>query len=82
MEISKWFESGKAPAQVIALWLDEKMQPTGPRPVCAYSKVAQYDGKGDTGDAASFSCVDPNQVCLVSLLAIELCAKLTVLQGY
>ncbi|TNF91303.1 MAG: tannase/feruloyl esterase family alpha/beta hydrolase [Gammaproteobacteria bacterium] len=59
-EIDKWFETGKAPKQVTALWLDETMQPTGSRPVCAYPKVAKYDGKGNTRDAASFSCVDPN----------------------
>jgi feruloyl esterase len=28
-EIDKWLESGKAPDQVIAYWLDEKMQPNG-----------------------------------------------------
>jgi feruloyl esterase len=58
-EIDQWFETGKAPEQVAALWLDEKFQPTGSRPVCAYPKIARYDGKGDTRDAASFSCVDP-----------------------
>jgi len=58
-EIDKWFETGKAPEQVTALWLGEKMQPTGAKPVCAYPKVAKYDGKGDTRDAASFSCVSP-----------------------
>jgi hypothetical protein len=26
------------------------------RPLCAYPKVAQWDGKGSTDDAASFSC--------------------------
>ena len=58
-EIDQWFETGKAPEQVTALWLDEKMQPSGSRPVCAYPKVAKYDGKGDTRNASSFSCVDP-----------------------
>ena len=55
-EIDKWFESGKAPEQVTAYWLDENMQPNGSRPVCAYPKVAKYDGKGDTRNASSFSC--------------------------
>ena len=58
-EIDQWFETGKAPEQVAAYWLDENMQPNGSRPVCAYPKVTRYDGKGDTRDAASFSCVDP-----------------------
>jgi feruloyl esterase len=59
-EIDQWFETGKAPEQVTAYWLDEKMQPNGSRPVCAYPKVAKYDGKGDTRNAASFSCVLAN----------------------
>jgi len=59
-EIDQWFEKSKAPEQVTALWLDEKKQPTGARPVCAYPKIAKYDGKGDTRDAASFRCVKPD----------------------
>jgi feruloyl esterase len=58
-EIDKWVESGNTPEQIAAYWLDEKLQPTGSRPLCAYPKVAKYDGKGDTRDVASFSCVDP-----------------------
>lgn len=58
-EIDKWFESGIAPEQITAYWLDEKMQPNGSRPVCAYPKVAKYDSKGDARDASSFRCVDP-----------------------
>lgn len=57
-EIDMWFESGKAPKQITAYWLDEKMQPNGSRPVCAYPNVAKYDGKGDTRDVTSFNCVD------------------------
>jgi len=57
-EIDKWFESGKAPEQITAYWLNEKMQPNGSRPVCAYPKIAKYDGKGDPRDVLSFSCVD------------------------
>ena len=55
-EIDLWFETGKAPEQVTALWLNEAMQPTGSRPVCAYPEVAKYDGKGDTRKAESFNC--------------------------
>jgi hypothetical protein len=58
-EIDKWVESGKAPEQITAYWVNEKMQPTGSRPVCAYPKVAKYDGRGNSRDAASFSCVSP-----------------------
>ena len=57
-EIDKWFETGKAPEQVTAYWLDEKFQPTGSRLLCAYPKVAKYNGKGDPRDVSSFSCVD------------------------
>jgi feruloyl esterase len=55
-EIDAWVESGKAPDQVVAYWLDETMQPAGSRPVCAYPAVAQYYGQGDPRDASSFSC--------------------------
>ena len=58
-EIDKWFETGKVPDQVTAYWLGEKRQPTGSRPVCAYPKVARYDGQGDTRNASSFTCVGP-----------------------
>lgn len=58
-EIDKWVETGKAPEQITAYWLDEKVQPNGSRPVCAYPKVAKYNGKGDVRDASSFSCVAP-----------------------
>ena len=58
-EIDQWFETGNAPAQVTAYWLDEMMQPNGSRPVCAYPNVARYDGKGDTRDASSFRCEEP-----------------------
>jgi feruloyl esterase len=55
-EIDNWVESGDAPGQVIAYWLDENMQPSGSRPVCAYPAVAKYDGEGDARAASSFSC--------------------------
>jgi feruloyl esterase len=55
-EIDNWVETGNAPDQVVAYWLDENMQPDGSRPVCAYPEAAQYDGEGNTRDASSFSC--------------------------
>ena len=60
IEIDKWVESGKAPTQVPAYFIDEKMQPSGSRLLCAYPQVAKYDGKGDTRDVSSFSCVSPS----------------------
>jgi feruloyl esterase len=59
-EIDRWVETGDAPDQITAYWLDETMQPAGSRPVCAYPQIARYDGEGDTRDASSFSCVDVN----------------------
>jgi feruloyl esterase len=59
-EIDKWVETGNAPEQTAAFWLNEAFQPTGSRLICAYPKVAQYDGKGDTRDVSSFSCVNPD----------------------
>lgn len=58
-EIDKWVVTGKAPEQFPAYWVDEKFQPTGSRMICAYPKVAKYDGRGNTSDATSFSCGDP-----------------------
>ena len=55
--IDDWVESGDAPGQVTAYWLDETMQPSGSRPVCAYPEAARYDGEGDTRAASSFRCV-------------------------
>jgi len=60
-EIDKWVETGKKPEQTAAYWLDENFQPSGSRLLCAYPKVAKYDGKGDTRNVSSFSCVSPNK---------------------
>ena len=59
-EIDKWVETGKAPDQTAAYWLDEKLQLSGSRLICAYPKIAKYDGKGDPRDVSSFSCVNPD----------------------
>jgi feruloyl esterase len=56
-EIDNWVESGDAPDQIIAYWLDETAQPTGSRPICAYPNVAQHHGEGDPRDPASFRCL-------------------------
>jgi hypothetical protein len=56
-EIDQWMETGKAPEQVTAYFVDEKKQPAGSRLLCAHPQVAKYDGKGDTRDVSSFSCV-------------------------
>jgi feruloyl esterase len=56
-EIDNWVETGDAPDELTAYWLNEQMQPDGSRPVCAYPKDLKYNGTGDTRDSASFSCV-------------------------
>jgi feruloyl esterase len=57
-EIDRWVETGQAPKQVTAYWLNDQMLPDGSRPVCAYPKVVTYDGVGDPRDASSFGCVE------------------------
>jgi len=58
--LDKWVESGDAPEQTTAYWLDEKKQLSGSRLLCAYPKVSKYDGKGNTRNVSSFSCVSEN----------------------
>jgi feruloyl esterase len=55
-EIDQWLETGVAPDEITAYWLDEQMQPNGSRLACAYPNVLTYDGTGDTREAASFYC--------------------------
>jgi feruloyl esterase len=59
-EVDRWVETGEPPEQVSTYWLDEQAQPSGSRLACAYPKVLEYDGIGDTRDASSFSCVAPS----------------------
>jgi feruloyl esterase len=60
-EIDRWVETDVAPEQLPAYWLNEQGQPDGSRPVCAYPDQLEYDGTGDSRNAASFSCVSPDQ---------------------
>lgn len=56
--IDSWVETGEAPDQLTAFWLNDQRQPDGSRPVCAYPKVVTYNGSGNPRDASSFSCED------------------------
>lgn len=60
--LEHWVEQGRVPTQIIATKYAGN-QPTGAvertRPLCAWPKVAKYDGMGDVNSAASFSCADP-----------------------
>ena len=53
-----WVEAGVAPETFVAE-REENGTVTLSRPLCAYPKVARYDGAGSANDAASFSCVAP-----------------------
>jgi feruloyl esterase len=53
--LDQWVEHGAAPDRLIAAHLTGgKADRT--RPLCPYPKKAVYDGKGNSDDAASFSC--------------------------
>ncbi len=54
--IEQWVEKGKAPHRIVASHMtDGKVDRT--RPLCAFPKVAKWNGTGSTDDAANFSCV-------------------------
>jgi feruloyl esterase len=52
----KWVEQGVAPEQLMAEAGPMSPWPGRSRPICAYPKVARYDGQGSIEDAASFRC--------------------------
>ena len=63
--LERWVEKGVAPEQVIATKYKIGMNPASgverTRPLCAYPKVARWNGKGSTDDAANFTCADPGK---------------------
>lgn len=58
--IDRWVESGDAPEQMTAWWLNEQFQPDGSRPVCAYPEFVKYNGSGETRNAVNFTCTVPD----------------------
>jgi len=57
--LEKWVEDGVAPEQVIATKYKGDNPASGverTRPLCAYPKVAQWNGSGSANDAANFVC--------------------------
>jgi len=56
--IQQWVEQGKAPETMIASH-ETKGNVDRTRPLCAYPKVARYNGTGSTDDAANFTCALP-----------------------
>jgi feruloyl esterase len=60
-----WVEKGTAPERIIATKYVNGMNPTQgvkmTRPLCAFPKVAQYKGSGDTNDEGNFVCAEPKK---------------------
>ena len=56
-EIDSWVETGEAPDQVTAYWLNDMNLPDGARPACAYPNHLMYNGSGEVRSPSSFSCV-------------------------
>ena len=52
----KWVESSQAPDQLAATAGPASPWPGRERPICAFPKVARYQGQGDPEKASSFSC--------------------------
>jgi len=53
--LEAWVENGTTPERITASRIREgRVDMT--RPLCAYPEVASWDGKGDSNDAASYSC--------------------------
>jgi len=58
--LEQWVEEGNAPSELLATKTAANGgQTLWRRPVCAYPKVAQYNGSGDGFDPASFACAEP-----------------------
>jgi feruloyl esterase len=58
--LEQWVEKGVAPEQMLATHFDLNGNPDRTRPLCAYPKVAQYNGSGSIDDASNFSCAAPS----------------------
>ncbi|MBY4640053.1 tannase/feruloyl esterase family alpha/beta hydrolase [Gluconacetobacter entanii] len=57
--IDNWVSRRQPPEQIIAARV-ENGQVVRTRPICAWPKVARYDGHGDMDAASSFACVAPD----------------------
>lgn len=58
--IEQWVEQGQAPNQILGTYhIDGKVRT---RPLCAYPKVSQYRGTGDTDKSENFVCGEPGFV--------------------
>ena len=57
--LEQWVEKGVAPEEMLSTHFDLNGNPDRTRPLCAYPKVAHYNGNGSIDDATNFSCVAP-----------------------
>ncbi|HEY1130651.1 MAG TPA: tannase/feruloyl esterase family alpha/beta hydrolase [Roseateles sp.] len=59
--LEKWVEQGQAPERLINTVTTSTLfgTTTTTHPLCAWPKVAKYNGTGSTTDAANFTCADP-----------------------
>ncbi len=58
--VARWAEKGVAPEKIIATKYVDNNPAKGvamQRPLCPWPLASKYNGKGDTNDAGSFSCV-------------------------
>jgi hypothetical protein len=65
-ELDRWVEGGPAPERIVASYFDKAPPPFGPsdsaakvvwtRPLCAWPKLAHYNGTGSTDDIVNFTC--------------------------
>ena len=53
--MKQWKQTGKAPEQIVVTTTVKGEAPRR-RLVCAYPKVSQYNGKGDTAEPSNFVC--------------------------
>jgi feruloyl esterase len=61
--LEQWVEKGVAPKRIDAVKYVNDQPAQGvlrTRPLCAWPKIAVYDGKGSTDDAANFRCRHPH----------------------
>lgn len=56
--LEEWVESGIAPSEILAFHLDGNSVDMT-RPLCPYSQVTAFSGKGSSNDALNFACVNP-----------------------
>ena len=54
-----WVEKGVQDENLVATKFGAEGKAQFTRPLCAYPKVARYNGTGDVNDAANFACIAP-----------------------